>query len=235
MMQITPLVDRSRVTCACMMIVRDAERTIERSIRSILGSGCFDQVVIILDSRTKDRTARILQTLCRDNATLQVVPFRWRSDDFSAARNEALKLARTDYGFWMDADDVLIDSAGLYSLLSAPMNAAYYFDVISPVYGGDRITTPHLRLFPIRAGVRWELPVHEQIVFSIRRLRIREIPTEYRILHLGYMDLDTIELHHKRNFQIMRKWLSTPAATGEKRTYIQRQYNLSRNYLRAVG
>jgi tetratricopeptide (TPR) repeat protein len=46
----------------------------------------------------------------------------------------------------------------------------------------------HVRLFPLREGVRWEYAVHEQILPSLRRARVPVRWTDVEVRHVGYAD-----------------------------------------------
>ncbi len=224
-----------RASCACLMIVRDADQTVEGCLNSVLEAGAFDQIIIVIDSRTKDRTSEILSGYALRYANIELYLYKWQNQDFSEARNYGLERAKTQYAFWIDADDVVLDPAGIRRLLERPMGAAYYFRVLIPGPGGSYQETKHLRLFPLLPGVRWELPVHEQVIFSLRRAGVREIDTKYRILHLGYTSNEVVSQKHLRNYRIMHTWL--PKGKNKEhlgRRYIEKQYEKSRRYLSAV-
>ena len=57
--------------------------------------------IIVVDTGSTDRSREIAQGFGR-----RIVEFPW-IDDFSAARNEGLRLATGNWIFWMDADDRL--------------------------------------------------------------------------------------------------------------------------------
>lgn len=227
--------NKRRTSCSCLMIVRDSERTIQDCMDSLLKANCFDKFIIILDTRTRDRTPEILAWLQAINPKFQVSWYEWKTDEFDRARNQALKYADTKYGFWMDSDDVLLDIGGLYSLLINPLGAAYYFNIVIPTPFGYETGTKHLRLFPILPGVSWELPVHEQLAFSLRALGVPEIPTPYRILHLGYDTEERVTGKHQRYYTIMSKYLREHPEDSPQTRYIREQAGVSRTYLKAKG
>jgi len=226
---------RGRESCSCLMIVRDSERTIQDCMDSLLKANCFDKFIIILDTRTRDRTPEIFAWLQSINPKFQVSWYEWKSDEFDRARNQALQYADTAYGFWMDSDDVLLDIGGIYSLLINPLGAAYYFNILIPTPWGDMQGTKHLRLFPILPGVKWELPVHEQLAFSLRALGVPELPTPYRILHVGYTTEDVVTDKHRRYYGIMSKYLKKHPEESPQTQYIREQAQVSRGYLKSKG
>ena len=226
---------RGRASCSCLMIIRDSEWTIWDCINSVIKANCFDKFILVMDTRTKDRTPEILAYLQQLNAKVILAWYKWKSDRFDTARNETLKYVDTDYGFWMDSDDILLDPAGLRGLLANPGGAAYYFNILIPTPWGDMQGTKHLRLFPILPGVKWELPVHEQLAFSLRALGVPELPTPYRILHVGYTTEDVVTDKHRRYYGIMSKYLKKHPEESPQTQYIREQAQVSRGYLKSKG
>ncbi|MFL5242004.1 MAG: glycosyltransferase [Gemmataceae bacterium] len=82
---------------ACF-VTRDEERTLEQALNSIVPIA--DQV-IIADTGSRDRTVAIA---ARFGALVH--PFYWE-DDFSTARNFALRQATTDWVFWINPNETL--------------------------------------------------------------------------------------------------------------------------------
>lgn len=82
------------------IIARDEERHIGGALTSV--AGLASEVVVLLDSRTRDRTAAI----CRAYGA-RVVVEPWRS--FPAQRNRALALCRGDWVLFLDADERVSD------------------------------------------------------------------------------------------------------------------------------
>lgn len=226
-----------KVSCSCLMIVRDAEKTIEACLRSVIRSGCFDRIVIVQDTRIQDPTRLILS----DYAKIVRYPpitlswHKWKGEDYSEARNRTLEYADTQYGYWIDADEVLMDAAGIRRILEYPAGAAYHIWQISPTPDRAIVKTHQLRLFPILTGVKWELPVHEQLAFSLRRLGIPEHMTRYRVWHLGYSSEEGNRSKHRRYAAIMKRWLAGHKTENRERGYIQEQYKSSSDYLRNFG
>jgi glycosyltransferase involved in cell wall biosynthesis len=78
------------------IIARDEERHIGAALDSV--AGLADEVVVLLDDRSADRTAAI----CRERgARVHSAPFH----GFSAQRNRALELCRSDWVLFLDADE----------------------------------------------------------------------------------------------------------------------------------
>jgi glycosyltransferase involved in cell wall biosynthesis len=78
------------------MIARDEQRHIGAALESV--AGLADEVIVLLDSRTSDRTA----TICREHGA-RVIAEPWRG--FAAQRNRALDLCAGDWVLFLDADE----------------------------------------------------------------------------------------------------------------------------------
>src|SRR4051794_25917754 len=78
------------------IIARDEERHIGAALDSI--AGLAGEVIVLLDSRTRDHTAAISQA---HGALVVVEP--WRG--FAAQRNRALELCAGDWVLFLDADE----------------------------------------------------------------------------------------------------------------------------------
>src|ERR671938_167521 len=88
------VVGRSSLSVA--IIARDEERHIGAALESV--AGLADEVLVLLDSRTSDRTAAIGR---QHGARVVVEP--WHG--FSAQRNRALDLCTSEWVLFLDADE----------------------------------------------------------------------------------------------------------------------------------
>jgi GT2 family glycosyltransferase len=174
---------RARVTLT--MIVRNEEGNLPSCLESV--RGLFDEIVVV-DTGSTDRTVEIARSF-----GARVFDFIW-VDDFAAARNAALARATGDYAFWLDADDVVepAERAKLVALLTglrAGDDAAYVVRcACDPDTGGGGGSTvvDHVRLFPLREGVRWTYRVHEQILPALRRVGVSVRWSDVVVRHTGY-------------------------------------------------
>jgi len=201
---------------------------------SLLESNCFDEFILTLDTRTRDRTPGILAGYASRYPQIRLLWHDWRTQDYSAARNHGLQYARTERLYWQDGDEILLDPAGIGALLRNPEPRAYHIWQISPVPFDDPVWTHQLRLWPNLTGVKWELPIHEQLAFSIRRLGIPETITPYCVWHFGYALPETNTKKHRERAKVMRDWLRKHPQQDQKRAYIQEQYASSMAYLRNI-
>jgi glycosyltransferase involved in cell wall biosynthesis len=196
-----PLVNRARTSLT--MIVRNEVSNLSACLRS--AEGLFDEIIIV-DTGSTDRTVEIARSF-----GARVFDFPW-VDDFAAARNAALARATGDYAFWLDADDV-IDAperqkleAHLHSL-GAGEDAGYVIrcacDPSPDGTGGDTVVD-HIRLFPLREGLRWTYRVHEQILPALRRFKIPVHWTDITVRHTGYVDQALRGRKLERDTRILR-------------------------------
>lgn len=195
----------SKATCTCFVLVGNGEATIRRCLESAINSGCFESILVILDSDSRDTTPVILSEYVR-SGKIKAFVYRWkRPADFSEVRNAAIANIDTQYAFWLDADEVLIDPDGLRGLLEKP-GPAYLVWVDSPLpVGSHNMYQP--RLFPITPGVKFECPVFERLDWSLKEHGVPIVSTNLRpINHDGYMDQRTLKLKNQRNRAILARW-----------------------------
>jgi glycosyltransferase involved in cell wall biosynthesis len=109
------------LTLTLCMIARNEEQTIGRALDSV--KGIVDEMIVV-DTGSSDGTREIVKEYGG-----RVVESEWR-DDFSAARNEALREAEGDYVLFLDADEYIdprdrLGLAMLKKLLPSDGGAAY--------------------------------------------------------------------------------------------------------------
>jgi len=86
------------LTLSLCMIAKDEERTIGQAITSM--KNIADEIIVV-DTGSNDKTKEIAGAL-----GARVIEKQW-NDDFSIARNIALKEAECDYAFVLDADEFI--------------------------------------------------------------------------------------------------------------------------------
>jgi glycosyltransferase involved in cell wall biosynthesis len=116
------------------------------------------------------------------------------TDDFSAARNYSIDNARGKWVFWMDSDDTIPPSCGekLQQLARSPHREnvlGYVMQVRCPgstSSGLEEFTVvDHVKLFRNRPELRFEGPIHEQVMMPIRRLGGEIHWTDIYVVHSG--------------------------------------------------
>lgn len=183
---------------ACL-IVRNEEKFLDRCLGSL--GGLVDEMVVV-DTGSSDRTREIAAA---HGARLDDFPWR---DDFAAARNHALDLARGEWVLYIDADEHVRPASAdrLRTQLSDPSYVAYHV-LLHPRPG----FTPYweMRLFRNDPLIRFRGIIHENIwpgIEAYRAARGGRIGRSGLILdHEGYeRDQD---VKHRRNLPLLRESL----------------------------
>jgi len=190
-----------RGSVSLCMIVRNEAQQLGECLTPI--AALFDEVVIV-DTGSRDETKRVAAQF-----TDRVFDFAW-CDDFSAARNESLRLTRGDWIFWLDADDRISPegAAGLGSLLGTLDDAprAYLMDTVcSSRYACEGVNLiTHQRLFRRHRDLRWQGRVHEQLRPEVGQLGYEVLWNDVQIHHLGYQDLALQQRKLQRDVRLLR-------------------------------
>lgn len=145
-------------TIGLAMIVRNEEDKLPACLDSVKGH--VDQIVIVLAGKSTDRTEAIARQY-----TDEVYDFDW-VDDFAAARNFAFSHLTTDYAFWLDADDVVINADKLHYVASEAERQGFGVMHLPYEYRHDdkgRVLVVHTRerLLKRELGWYWINRVHE--------------------------------------------------------------------------
>ena len=86
---------------ALIMGVKNAEKYIEETLRSVLSQTLFPTEIFIIDDSSEDQTIEIIKSFDFDIQIFQNV-----RSGLSAALNQAIPLAKTPYLAFLDADDL---------------------------------------------------------------------------------------------------------------------------------
>ena len=190
---------RSRPLLSACLIVKNEERVLGRCLRSV--KPLVDEIVVV-DTGSTDRTPEIAR-----EAGARVHRFRWR-EDFSAARNHALGLARGEWILHIDADETVrpCRPSRLGALLAMPSYVAYHVR-FHPRPG----FTPYweVRLFRNDPHIRFRGIIHETIwpdveaYQSAHNARIGRSDLVFE--HEGYEGDQRAK--HRRNLPLLRRAL----------------------------
>lgn len=183
-------------TIALCMIVKNEQEYIRRCLDSVLGK--VDQIVII-DTGSTDETVSIAKEY-----TNEVYHFEW-INDFSAARNESLKYAKTDYVLVLDADEYLEQSSDI--LKDIDEDADYYFTKVHNIMSqGRAINHLAIRLFANNRGLHYVHRLHEHLNTYEDMNKYKAAHAKFTIMHTGYTD-EMLEGRDKskRNLSLMLK------------------------------
>ncbi len=191
----------SRQTVALCEIVKNEEKNLRDCIGPV--RDLFNKVVV-LDTGSTDRTREIAREL-----GAEVHEFAW-CQDFSAARNESIKYAGTDWIFWLDADDRVdpVNKEKLRQLFASldvrNLGFAMKCRCLCDPRQGVPTVVDHVRLFRNDPRNRWEFRVHEQIVPSIRNSGGTICFVEVEIVHVGYMDPELRRRKLDRDLELLK-------------------------------
>lgn len=122
-------------TVGLAMIVRDCEDTLRTCLESV--KGLFDQVVIV-DTGSVDSTPEI----ARKYGDVLLHPWQ---DDFSEARNFSFDQLNTDWGFWLDADDILLNRERFELMIQKAIDNQADALMLPYVYSLDAVGQQYLR------------------------------------------------------------------------------------------
>lgn len=172
------------------MIVKNEEAMLPGCLAAVRG---LAHEIIVVDTGSTDRTVEIAR-----RARARVVQIPWE-DDFAAARNASLSLARGEWILVLDADERLAPGAEAVlrqALASAefdcgmlPMHEAVRPDAkVAEVLSGQARTGEinHLpRLLRRTEDLRFEGIIHESVLPWLRARGMRVAFVEAPIVHLG--------------------------------------------------
>ena len=173
-------------TLTVCVVARDEEADLPRCLTSI--SGVADEVVVV-DTGSTDST----KAVARDLGAL-VHDFPW-TDDFAAARNQAIDRATGQWVLMIDADEVLhADDRGRVRPLLQAKVEAYHVPILSflgaaapdAAAARDFVRDLRLSLFRNRRGYRFKGAIHEELTGDFGPEGTALAP--FRILHYGYLD-----------------------------------------------
>lgn len=194
--------DRPRVSLC--LITKDEEDVLLDCLKS--ARHLADEMIIV-DTGSQDHTVELAQ-----KAGARVFHYSW-TDDFSAARNRALDLARGQWVLVLDADERLrpVNYPEFKSLLMKPEFEAYCLPVVNYLSPGEYQTDLVCRLFRRKPEYRFVNPLHEQVIDQILKaggpsaIGLAYLPID----HLGYLGSRPRDKEKsRRNCQILRKALA---------------------------
>ncbi len=200
----------------CSMIVKNAEDTIDRAIRSVIP---VCRQIVVVDTGSFDSTPSIASRL---GAELHF--FKW-NNDFSEARNYALKFPRTEWVIILDADEELItdslirnihlldnnDVGGIRTTIKNYLSAENTSPDLLTTENTSIVEHKYTRIFRIRNSNSEKLPVkfigkiHEQISDSIIDCGYQIIDSDIIINHYGYIGKNPEKIN--RNLELIKSEL----------------------------
>lgn len=172
--------------------MKDEAENLPKSLAPLVSLA--DEAVVV-DTGSKDGS----RSLARSYGA-RVFDMPWR-DDFSAARNQALASARTDYILWLDADNYISPEHFVKLKEALPERGAppvilMATELVLPQ--GDKLWQK--RVFPKASGVLFTGVIHEQLVHP-EWMAVRL--TDAEISHWGYADPKEARRKGERNLKLL--------------------------------
>ncbi|MCO5251295.1 MAG: glycosyltransferase [Candidatus Kapabacteria bacterium] len=198
------------------MIVKNEEKMLEGCLESVQS---FVDEIVIVDTGSTDDTVKIAQ---KYNA--KVFHYEW-NDNFSDARNFALKHTSGDWILYLDADERL-NNKNYSSIRNILENAtdevgALLCTIESLHRKDDGSSEMHRGSYPRLfrnygyPTIKFTGKVHEQITPALRQLNKQIFESDIVIEHLGYnFDLQTIRDKTIRNYQLLIKQVNDEPTNG---------------------
>jgi len=150
------------VTLSLAMIVKNEDQVLGRILAQ--ARQVCDELIVV-DTGYTDNTVAVAQSF-----GAQVHSFEW-IDDFSAARNFAFAQCTGDWILWLDADDVLPETAVQKILQLKATELGDHWDAVICNYniafdpeGRCTVSMPRERLLRRDCGGAWQFPIHEGYV-----------------------------------------------------------------------
>ena len=185
------------------MIVKNEEKFLPDCLESI--REIADEIIIV-DTGSTDRTKEIAASF-----GAKIFDFEW-CDDFSAARNEALKHCNGEWILYLDADERLKNSDAVRKCIYSPANnvVAYICTIVSLHLSAEDKAELHRGGYP-RLFKNLGFPkicfqgrVHEQITPSLFASGGAVEFSDVIIRHLGYdASREVMEEKIKRNYSML--------------------------------
>lgn len=200
----------------CSMIVKNAEETIERAIRSVIP---VCKQIVVVDTGSFDATTSIASKL-----GAEVHFFKW-TNNFAEARNYSLKFPRTQWVIVLDADEELItetlgnslnllDNKSIGGIRTIIRNYLSTLNTESEHKNPENLSIvehKYTRIFRIRnsdgskLAVEFSGKIHEQISESIISCGYDIIDSDVIINHYGYLDKNPEKIN--RNIDLINSVL----------------------------
>ncbi|MGQ3480902.1 glycosyltransferase [Paenibacillus sp. TY11] len=175
-------------TIALCMIVKNEEQFLRRCLDSV--KDIVNQIVIV-DTGSTDNTIDIAREY-----TSEVYSFEW-INDFSAARNESIKYATTDYILIMDADEYLDTNSNLQKDIATEKDW-YFLKIHNVLSQGRQIAHIAVRLFANGKGLSFQNRLHEHLNILAEGKTYSNGLGESVLHHTGYTD-EIMEGRDKKN------------------------------------
>lgn len=212
------------------IIVKNGERTIERSLASL--ARVCDQIVVV-DTGSTDATKEIVArfTASSGGAAVQMFDFAW-IDDFSAARNFAVSKCTGEWIVYLDADDEMDEAscARLKKILQESSDDVPGYS-IPYQYSSERVLYVP-RAFRRELGLHFMMPIHEFLNIPTDVQKKWRVCSDVLVTHLKQSDDNESSL--MRNVAILSKALERESDSADVNSLNHLRFFLARD-LYAMG
>lgn len=213
--EILPTITPKRMTLSVCMIARGEMENMSKILPQVRFA---DQIVIVETEPNEVRAISNAQAYSGYLGPQDSVYIRAWDDDFSAARNHALKLCTSDYVLWLDADDrVPAESAALIRAamdhpgpLTQQQKCHFLIRLRDHTPEGRFAYINQPRIFPRIPGLEWEGRVHESYVPKAIALGLQRVSTDIIIDHTGYKDAALLMQKQTRNLRLLQMEKDSP-------------------------
>ncbi|CAB4176767.1 Beta4Glucosyltransferase domain containing protein, partial [uncultured Caudovirales phage] len=198
-----------RQTISACLIVKNGESTIVQCIKSFID--VVDEVIVMVDPLTTDRTIEVVQNLANDNPYKSFIIEMGLSaltDGFDEARNLSISKASGDWILWIDADEILHKGFNLHQLLKSSANDGYAMAQVHYAIEPAQVLTTDMpcRLFRNSIGVKFYGVVHEHPEVEIGKAVPHTMARhDVKFLHNGYTDEETRRARYNRNLPLLHR------------------------------
>lgn len=196
---------RRGVRLSQCMIVKNEEKNIERALswgKDIV----YEQIVV--DTGSTDRTVEIAERM-----GAKVYHFEW-IDDFAAAKNYAIELAKGDWIAFLDADEYFPpeDVSKLIPILRDLQHSKYEVLLTNILHldkdGKAAESSTYMRIFRNRPGLRYRGRIHEELASENGTIQFIDGTADLSIYHTGYLQSAEGDIcKSKRNVPLIEKTL----------------------------
>ena len=196
----------NRPSISFLVVVKNAERTIQRCINSILKNCDSEDEIKIIDTGSKDKTIEMIHDF--DDNRIKLFEFKW-VDDFSKARNYAKSLAEKQWVFFIDSDEYMLKNTVFklkkYICILKWNNKKNIFINPTIINTNDHIINGVSRIFENNNKVIYKGLIHEYPYVPNEEIEIYAFES-ILLMHDGY-DNNVVDLENKifRNLKLLEK------------------------------